>query len=118
MDRTLNMIMESKFVAIVRGIASEQIIPTVVALKDNGTTCVAVTFSAKSEMQSKDTIKAIAMLIREFKNTIARGAETVLTVQNVHGAAEAGAAYMISLNTSETVIIETKNLALSPFQVL
>lgn len=112
MDRTLNMILESKIVAIIRGISSERIVPTVGALKDGGITCVEVTFSAKSEEQSRDTIKAISMLKKEFGDTIALGAGTVLSVQNVHDAAEAGATYMISPNTDEAVIKETKKLRL------
>jgi len=112
MGNTLNMILESKIIAIVRGISSERIVPTVGALMDGGITCVEVTFSAKSQEESKDTLRAISMLKKEFGDAIALGAGTVLTPQNVRDAASAGATYMISPNAGETVIKETKKLGL------
>ena len=112
MNKTLDMIMESRIVAIIRGVSSERIVPAVGALKDGGITCVEVTFSAKSEEESRDTLKAISLLKKEFGDAIALGAGTVLTVQNVRDAAEAGATYMISPNTDEAVIGETKKLGL------
>jgi len=52
------------------------------------------------------------MIKNHFGDSIAVGAGTVLTVENVRQAAEAGAQYMISPNTDEAVIKETKNLGL------
>lgn len=112
MKDTMNMILESKIVAIVRGISSDKIINTVQALKDGGIVCVEVTFDAKSEEKSKDTLKSISMIKEHFGDSIAVGAGTVLTQRNVQQAAEAGAQYMISPNTCEAVIKETKRLGL------
>lgn len=112
MNKTLNQILDSKIVAIVRGVSSECILPTVQALKDGGIVCVEVTFNTKSEELSRDTLKCIEMLKQEFGDEIALGAGTVMTVQNVRDAAAAGAAYMISPNISEAVIKETKKMGL------
>jgi 2-dehydro-3-deoxyphosphogluconate aldolase/(4S)-4-hydroxy-2-oxoglutarate aldolase len=112
MKNTLKMILDSKIVAISRGVSSDKIIDTVQALKDGGIVCVEVTFNAKSEEDSKDTLKAISMIKNHFGDAIAVGVGTVLTPENVRSAAEAGAEYMISPNTSEAVIKETKRLGL------
>jgi len=112
LNKTLNMIMDSKIVAIVRGVSSQRIVPAIRALKEGGIVCVEVTFSAGSEERSKDTLKSIALLKEEFGDSIALGAGTVLTVQNVHDAAAAGATYMISPDTNEAVIKETKKMGM------
>lgn len=112
MKDVMKMILDTKIIAIVRGISSEYSINTVQALKDGGIRCVEVTFSAKSEEISKDTLKSIAMIKKQFGDTIAVGAGTVLTPENVHRAAQAGAEYIISPNSCEAVIKETKKLGL------
>lgn len=112
MKDVMKMIFDTKIIAIVRGISSEYIIDMVQALKDGGIVCVEVTFSAKSEAVSKDTLKSIQMIKEHFGDEIAVGAGTVLTPENVHQAAEAGASYMISPNSCEAVIKETKKLGL------
>lgn len=112
MEKTMKTILESKIIAIIRGVSSEKIIDTVQALKDGGIKCVEVTFNPKDEEMSKDTLKSISMIKEQFGDSIAVGAGTVLTPQNVQDAAKAGAEYMISPNTCEEVIKETKNLSL------
>lgn len=108
----MNMIINSKIIAIARGISSDKIINTVQALKNGGIICVEVTFDAKSEERSMDALKSISMIKEYFGGSIAVGAGTVLTPENVQQAAEAGAEYMISPNTCEAVIKETKRLGL------
>jgi len=112
LKNTMNMILDSKIIAIIRGISSDKMIDTVQALKDGGIVCVEVTFNAKSEEISRDTLKSISMIKEHFGDSIAVGAGTVLTVQDVRQAAGAGAEYMISPNTNEAVIHETKRLGL------
>lgn len=112
MKDVMKMIQDTKIIAIIRGISSEYIINTVQALKDGGITCAEVTFSAKSEEISKDTLKSIAMVKEHFGDSVAIGAGTVLTPEDVQKAAQAGAEYMISPNSNEAVIKETKKLGL------
>lgn len=112
MSETLKKILESKIVAISRGIPSDKIVDTVSALKSGGIRCVEITFSAKSEEESKDTIKSISLVKKTFGDQIVLGAGTVLTAQQVRQAADAGATYMISPNTDKKVIEQTKKLGL------
>lgn len=112
MSSILETIKESKIIAIIRGISSKDIINTVQALKDGGIKCMEVTFNQKDAEASKDTLKCIRMIKEHFGDEVAVGAGTVMTVQNVIDAAEAGAAYMISPNTNVDVIKKTKELGL------
>lgn len=112
MAETLKRILDGKVVAIVRGVSSKDIIQTVQALKDGGITCVEITFSLKSEEQSLDTLKSIRMIKEYFGDSVAVGAGTVLTPENVFRAKEAGAEYIISPNVDEAVIKATKRLGM------
>lgn len=112
MAETLKRILDGKVVAIVRGVSSKDIIQTVQALKDGGIICVEITFSLKSEEQSLDTLKSIRMIKEYFGDSVAVGAGTVLTPENVFRAKEAGAEYIISPNVDEAVIKATKRLGM------
>ena len=106
----LEHIKESKIIAIVRGIPSTSIVDLVEAMVKGGVSCVEVTFDQSSEEKSKDSLKAISLIRETFGDRVAVGAGTVMTVEQVHQAVEAGAEYMISPNTNEAVIRETKKL--------
>ncbi len=108
----LQTILDHKVIAIVRGISSKDIINTVQALKDGGIRCVEVTFNQKDAEASKDTLECIGMIRQHFGKEIAVGAGTVMSVENVIDAANAGAAYIISPNTNVEVIKKTKELGL------
>lgn len=112
MNNVLEKIRQSKVVAIVRGVSSGDIIPTVQALLDGGICCVEVTFNQKDAAASEDTLKSIRMIKEHFGDQVAVGAGTVMSVKNVIDAAQAGAAYMISPNTNIEVIRKTKELGL------
>ena len=71
-----------------------------------------VTFSLKSEEQSLDTLKSIRMIKENFGDSVAVGAGTVLTPENVARAKEAGAEYIISPNVDEAVIKATKKMGM------
>jgi 2-dehydro-3-deoxyphosphogluconate aldolase/(4S)-4-hydroxy-2-oxoglutarate aldolase len=110
MSEIIEKILESKVVAIIRGISSDYVIDTVQALKDGGIVCVEITFNPNSVEASKDTLKSIRMVREYFKGEIALGAGTVMTAKNVEDAYAAGAEYMISPNVGIEVIKKTKQL--------
>ena len=106
----LEFIREHKIIAIVRGIPSTQIVQLVQAMVDGGVRCVEVTFDQSSEEKRQDTLKAIAAIRETFGDQVSVGAGTVMTVEQVHQAREAGAEYIISPNVNEAVIRETQSL--------
>lgn len=113
MERSvLEFIREHKIIAIVRGIPSTQIVDLVGAMVAGGVRCVEVTFDQSSEEKQKDTLKSIADIKAAFGAEVSVGAGTVMSVEQVHQAQEAGAEYIISPNVSEAVIRETKKLGL------
>lgn len=107
---TLQKILDSRIIAIIRGISPEYIIDTVQALKDGGIDCVEVTFDQKDPDGSPDTLRSIRMIKEYFGDSVAVGAGTVMNVKNVEDAFAAGAAFMISPNTNTEVIRRTKEL--------
>ena len=106
----LNKIIEGKIVAIVRGIPSTKILGLAAALEKGGVNCIEVTFDQSSEEKARDTLAAIRTIKEGLGDKVCVGAGTVMTVEQVRQAAEAGAEYMISPNVDEAVIRATKAL--------
>lgn len=124
-NKVLEQIKRDKVIAIVRGIPSDRILDLAEALYGGGITCIEVTFDQSNEEKRKDTCAAIRCLKERLGEQICIGAGTVLSVQQVQQASEAGAEYIISPNVDEEVIYETKRLemvsipgALTPSEVV
>jgi len=108
----LEAIMETKVIAIVRGIPSTQICDLAGAILAGGLRCLEVTFDHSSEGGIEETLRSIRLLSERFGNEIEVGAGTVMTAEEVNLAKEAGAGYIISPNADEAVIRETRQLEL------
>ncbi len=106
----LEKILAGKIVAIVRGIPSSKIVGLATALEKGGVNCIEVTFDQSSEEKAKDTLVSIAAIKAALGDRVCVGAGTVMTVEQVNQAVDAGAEYMISPNVDEAVIRETKRL--------
>lgn len=106
----LNKILESKIIAIVRGIPSEEVVSLAKALVKGGISCIEVTFDQSSEEKAQDTLKAISNIRQALGDRVCVGAGTVMTVEQVDAAVAAGAEYMISPNINAAVIARTKEL--------
>ena len=102
---------EQKIVAIVRGVSADRIVPAVKALYDGGIRLVEVTFNQKSPTCIEDTAAAISAISKEFTDLYA-GAGTVMTVEQVEAAYNAGAKYIISPDVNADVIKRTKELGM------
>jgi 2-dehydro-3-deoxyphosphogluconate aldolase/(4S)-4-hydroxy-2-oxoglutarate aldolase len=125
MKETINQIKENKIIAIVRGVAFEDIIPTAKALQEGGIKLLEVTFNQSSATGEKDTGHAIKSLCDYFADSMLVGAGTVMNKLQVEIAVEAGAKYIISPNTDLNVIKKTNDMgvvsipgALSPSEVV
>ena len=106
----LNKILESKIIAIVRGIPSDEVVDLADALVKGGISYIEVTFDQSSEEKARDTLKAISNISKALGDQICVGAGTVMTAEQVEAAAAAGAEYIISPNTNASVIKRTKKL--------
>ncbi|MBR4291116.1 MAG: bifunctional 4-hydroxy-2-oxoglutarate aldolase/2-dehydro-3-deoxy-phosphogluconate aldolase [Oscillospiraceae bacterium] len=103
-------ILNEKLVAIVRGFAPETVVEMAKAYVANGIRCIEVTFDQASAEKRLETVATIKAIKAELGDQVCVGAGTVMTVEQVQMAAEAGAEYMISPNVDEDVIKETKRL--------
>ena len=103
----LERIYEEKIIAIVRGIPSGKIAALAQALAEGGVSCIEVTFD---QTNPEETLTSLRTIKSELGDRICLGAGTVMTVEQVEQAAQAGAEYMISPNLDEEVIRATKAL--------
>ena len=108
--QTLEMILNEKIIAIIRGMSCEVVEKLAHAYAKGGIHCVEVTFDQTSEENRLVTLEAIRMLSK--MEGMCPGAGTVMTAEQVRLAAEAGAKYIISPNVDAEVIAETKKLGL------
>lgn len=103
-------ILNEKLVAIVRGFTPETVVKMAKAYVAGGIRCIEVTFDQSSAEKRLETVATIKAIKAELGDQVCVGAGTVMTVEQVQMAAEAGAEYMISPNVDEDVIKETKRL--------
>lgn len=111
-ENTLQTILKSKVIAIVRGISDDAMTGLAGAIQRGGLRCIEVTFDHTSEEARQKTLLAIHILNRSFGGDLCVGAGTVLSPEDVRAAQQAGAGYIISPNTDAAVIKETKRLGL------
>lgn len=108
----IQQICEKKIIAIVRGADVAQAVAAAKALYEGGVSLVEVTFNQKAPETFVTTAEAIRSIREQLGDRVLVGAGTVLTVEQVKMAADAGAAYIISPNTDEAVIAKTLELGL------
>lgn len=111
-EKTCDTLLQSKVIAIVRDIKSDKIVDLAKALLAGGLCCIEVTYDQSSETGKRDTLRTIATLSERQGDKLCIGAGTVLTVAEVGAAHQAGATYILSPNTDEAVIRETKRLGM------
>ena len=97
---------EGKIVAILRKIPTKDFEETVRALYQGGIRMMEVTFDPSGEMPETETLRQIRYIAEHYEDVMP-GAGTVLTVEQVEKAGDAGALYIISPNTNESVIKAT-----------
>lgn len=109
-NRVMELIESKKLIILLRKVPMEKIADTARALVRGGIELVEVTFDQLEE-DPVGTYKKSIQLIREaVSDALCLGAGTVLNVEQVEAAYEAGAEYIISPNTDKDVIKRTKEL--------
>lgn len=113
MNSTAARLTEGRIIAIVRGVASEDMLPLVRALEAGGVRAIEVTFDQRAPESWPDTLRAIRAIADEFNGRVLPGAGTVLTPEQVRMAHDAGATYIISPDVDEAVIAQTRALGMA-----
>ncbi|MBQ8232167.1 MAG: bifunctional 4-hydroxy-2-oxoglutarate aldolase/2-dehydro-3-deoxy-phosphogluconate aldolase [Lachnospiraceae bacterium] len=103
-----NVLMQKKIVTIMRGVSGEKALRAAEAIANGGLKFLEVTFDPSGRISQKETAATISALSKEFGTVLHIGAGTVLTVEQVEAAREAGAEYIISPDTDARVIKRTK----------
>lgn len=108
----INQVLEHKAIAIVRGAGVEDCIKVADALYEGGIRLMEITFNQKDPSSFADTAKAISEIAKRYEGRMEIGAGTVTTPELVEIAANAGAKFIISPDTSVDVIKKTRELGL------
>lgn len=105
-EEVIRKIEEQKIIAIIRGLDTETVAKTAVALEKGGIGLIEVTFDQKAADGYKETATGISEIKKRCKNVIV-GAGTVLTTEQADIAVNAGAEFIISPDSDEKVIRHT-----------
>ena len=111
-EQVINEILTGKLIAIVRGMAEEQIVPIAKAIRAGGIKMLEVTFNQSDPGGFAATARAIAAVRTEFGADGYAGAGTVITAEQLELAYEAGAQYIIAPNADPAIIGRSRELGL------
>lgn len=111
MENIVELVRQTKVVAIVRGLESGYV-QLAQALYDGGIRAIEVTFNQKDPVAWNQTTNAIRQIKAELGDKMAVGAGTVTTVELVQLAHDAGAEFIVSPDVNEDVIHKTKELGM------
>jgi len=110
--KVVELIRTQKLFAILRGVERDQIVETARAVCRGGVKLLEVTFNHHDPHGIEDTLECMKRIRDALSEEICLGAGTVLTVEQVLLAAEAGARFIVSPNVDQDVIRETKDLGM------
>ena len=108
----MELIEQNRVIAIVRGMHPDQMAPLARALERGGIRMMEITFNQNAPDTFQNTVNAIRTLSQNMRD-MAIGAGTVMTLEQLHMAADAGARYIISPDVNPALIAETKRLGLT-----
>lgn len=110
MQTVLSVIKRDRLVVIGRGIRTEVLVQAAIACAEAGVTLLESTFDHTAADPVRENAARIAALVKALDGRIRIGAGTVLTPEEVRAAHDAGAEYIISPDTDDAVVAETKRL--------
>ena len=110
-DTVIELVKKYRLIAIIRNVEHEALIPLCDALYAGGVRLVEITFSPDG-LNDERTAQGIRLLTGHFAGRLVVGAGTVVTPKQVLMTRDAGGKFIISPNTSEAVISETKKCGL------
>lgn len=111
-NKMIETIEQEKIIVIVRGVKQEQLLPFCQAVYEGGIRLLELTYTAGKPEMDQINADNIQILREHFEGKMYFGAGTVMTREQVALTKEAGGEFIISPNTDEAVIRETKRLGL------
>lgn len=104
---------DTRLMVLARGIEKDVLVKAVGAIADAGVTVFESTFDHRREDCIAENAEKIAALVAAYGERMSIGAGTVLTIDEVRAAHEAGASFIVSPDTDPDVIAETKRLGMA-----
>lgn len=108
----LNELLEKKLVVILRRIPQDKVAKCVEAVIEGGIVFIESTFDQSDKDCIENGKRCIETIVKVANGRAIVGAGTVLNVEQVRAAYEAGAKYIVSPNTNEAVVNETLKLGM------
>ena len=109
----IELLKRDRLMVLARGIEKDFLVKAVGALADAGVTVFESTFDHRRADCVAENAEKIAALAAAHGERMAIGAGTVLTVEEVRAARDAGAAFIVSPDSDPDVIAETKRLGMA-----
>jgi 2-dehydro-3-deoxyphosphogluconate aldolase/(4S)-4-hydroxy-2-oxoglutarate aldolase len=106
-EKTIELILKNKIIAIMRNVEPKKVVKTAEALYNGGIRLIEVTFNQNSATGIEDAIASIGKIAANFGDTICVGAGTVVNVKQLSAANESEVQYIISPNVCSEVIRKT-----------
>lgn len=110
--RVIDSIEHNKIIAILRGIADDELLDVAQALYDGGIRVLEITYSANGSVSDEQTAQNIGRLAAHFGDRMLIGAGTVITKKQVLLTQRAGGRFIISPNTDKAIIRESNRRGL------
>ena len=98
---------------LARGVPKDVLLKGVAAIAEAGVTVFESTFDHRREDCIAENADKIAALVAAFGDRMSIGAGTVLSVEEVRAAREAGASFIVSPDIDPDVVAETKRLGMA-----
>jgi 2-dehydro-3-deoxyphosphogluconate aldolase/(4S)-4-hydroxy-2-oxoglutarate aldolase len=111
-DNTLSEVFKNKLIVIVRGQAAEGLLALARALEKGGVRMMEITFDQKAPASWSDTARAIRTVRDAFEGRMRVGAGTVMRMDQLEMAGDAGAEFIISPNVNREIIRATRDMGL------
>ena len=105
----------TRLMVLARGVPKDVLLKAVEAIADVGVTVFESTFDHRSKNCIAENAEKISAIVAALGDRMAVGAGTVLTVEEVRAAHDAGAEFIVSPDTDLEVIAETKRLGMASF---
>lgn len=109
-ENTIERILKEKIIVIMRGFTKEQIVETARAMLKGGVSMLELTFDQRGITPDCEIAENIKLLKETFGDELSVGAGTVMSVEQVELAKNAGAEFIISPDTFKDVIERTREL--------
>ena len=113
MNNVFETLKRDRLMVLARGIREDVLVKGVCAIADVGVTVFESTFDHRREDCIAENVAKIAAVKNAVAGRVHIGAGTVLSVEEVRAAHEAGASFIVSPDADPDVIAETKRLGMA-----